>query len=667
MNRDQAKEFIKENWKMLYPAAADGKGIICPLCGHGTHGDGIVRNPKSEDPNGLKCFGCGFSGDVLSLVQTEMNMDYSEALQYAADQLYITIENTPYNPPQEPRKVQEVQEPTQAQEKQEEPAQADYTEYYKACRERLADPRAVSYLQGRGISIETATAYWLGFDPAADPANAPGADDHAQKLHPAPRIIIPTNAAHYVGRAIDPATPGRYAKMNAKDSTPGIFNERALYSGAPTVFVTEGVFDALSIIEAGAPAIALCSTANTGSFLKKMEKRPTTSTLILTFDQDATGRRYTQPLREGLNRLNISHITGDICGDQGDPNDALTADRAAFIEAVKRDQRRAGTKPDNTTLYIDQLMGEDIERFAKAGDRKTGFSNLDAKTGGLYSGLYVLAATSSLGKTTFALQLADQLAGAGHDVIFFSLEQSRLELVSKSLARTIAQADPNTRIDSLQIRRGFTKYNYEILDAIEDYKKSIGDRLSIIESNFNCDLSFIGDYVRQYIRKNGEDHRPAIILDYLQILAPLKDDRGRTPSTKEAVDAAVTGLKRMSRELDLTVIAISSVNRSNYMQPIDFESLKESGGIEYGADCVLGLQLSCLNEDLFSEEKGIKAKRERIRAAKTANPREIELVCLKNRYGISSFTCNFKYYPANDLFVAADDAEPKQRPAGKRR
>ena len=487
--------------------------------------------------------------------------------------------------------------------------------------------------------------------------------DGEKKLFPSPRIIVPTNAGHYVGRAIDPDS--RYKKMNAKDSTPGIFNERALYSTAPAVFVTEGVFDALSIIEAGAPAIALCSTSNTESFLKKLEQRRPTTTLILSFDQDDTGRRYTQPLREGLDRLNICHITGDVCGEYGDPNEALTGDRTAFIEAVKRDQRRAGTKPDNTALYIDQLMSADIERFRRAGDRKTGFNNLDEKAGGLYSGLYVLAATSSLGKTTWALQLADQLAAAGHDVIFFSLEQSRLELVSKSLARITAQADPAHAVTALQIRQGY-KYD-EVQDAIDDYKAAIADRLSIVEGNFNCDLSFIGDYVRQYIRQNGEEHRPIVIVDYLQILTPERDDRGRTPSTKEAVDAAVTGLKRLSREQDLTIMVISSVNRANYQQPIDFESLKESGGIEYSCDVVYGLQLRCLNDDLFSQEKKVKEKRDRIRDAKAANPREIELVCLKNRYGISSFSCNFDYYTANDLFTEADRPETTQRPAAKRR
>lgn len=59
----------------------------------------------------------------------------------------------------------------------------------------------------------------------------------------------------------------------------------------------------------------------------------------------------------------------------------------------------------------------------------------------LYPGFYVLGAVSSLGKTTFMHQMADQIAYAGQEVLFFSLEQTRLELTTKSLSRIMAQVD----------------------------------------------------------------------------------------------------------------------------------------------------------------------------------------------------------------------------------
>jgi replicative DNA helicase len=143
-----------------------------------------------------------------------------------------------------------------------------------------------------------------------------------------------------------------------------------------------------------------------------------------------------------------------------------------------------------------------------------------------------------------------------------------------------------------------------------------------------------------------------VFIDYLQILQPTEDKR----STKEAVDSAVTELKRISREMDLTVIVISSVNRANYLTPIDCESLKESGGIEFTADVVWGLQLQCLNDPLFEKANSIKDQRAKVKEAKAATPRRIELVCLKNRYGVSSYSCYFDYYPAADLFIETDSA-----------
>ena len=97
------------------------------------------------------------------------------------------------------------------------------------------------------------------------------------------------------------------------------------------------------------------------------------------------------------------------------------------------------------------------------------------------------------------------------------------------------------------------------------------------------------------------------------------------------------------------MIVISSVNRANYLTPIDFESLKESGSIEFSCDVLFGLQLQCLNSPDF-DKGGIKDQRDKVKKAKAENPRKIELCCLKNRYGIANYSCYFEYYPANDLF-----------------
>lgn len=680
MDRETARQTIRSMISCKEYLEKSPKGnYVCPFCGSGTGPNRSGALQYYENTNTWHCFSCNKSGDVIDLEQHKTGADYNEALSLLADSLGLSVDS--YSPISQEARIKAAQrdfsdspnENTPAAEKPQEGAteaaeqapQADYTDYYRLCRRRLSDPAALAYLEKRGISQATAAAYWLGFDPAADPASAPGAMGNEYKPHPTPRLIIPTNKGHYVARRIDGVT--EYAKLNPKDSKPGLFNTRALNDPAAAVFVTEGIFDALAIIEAGAPAVALCSANNAEAFIKRLENRPTAATLILCLDNDKAGDNATETLKEGLRRLNISFITADICGDYKDPNEALVNDTEAFTAAIVEAQRRTAARPDNTSFYIDHFMRADIAKF-NGSKRGTGFETLDQKSGGLYAGLYVLAALSSLGKTSFALQLADQLAEAGTDVIFFSLEQSKLELISKSIARITAQTDRGQAINSLAIRGGY--YAEKVQAAAAEYKQRIGERFTIVEGNFNCDISFIGDYVRRYIHKTQT--RPVVFIDYLQILQPAEEpDKKRQKTIREAIDDAVTTLKRLSRELDITIILISSVNRSNYLTPIDFESLKESGGIEYTADVIWGLQLQCLNDPTFSEANKIKEKRDIIRANKIAEPRKIELVCLKNRYGVASFSCYFDYYAALDLFEetpALDDnwaAAPKSKKAGK--
>lgn len=666
MDREQARQEVRSSISCTRFLTPSKNGLYCcPLCGSGTgnHGTGAVKLYKES--NTWYCHSCqneqlqGKQGDIIDLYQQETGTDYNTALSSLADEIGITID--PYKPTaaedfaESPQRHENEQGHINAPSKDKTQPQgterpADYLAYFAECRQRIREPQAAAYLQSRGISTDTAAAYWIGFDPAADPASAPGGQ--GEKRHPVPRLIIPTCKSHYVGRRIDGQT--EFDKINVKGSSPGIFNKDALYKqDVQEVFIVEGAFDALSLLEAGQAAIALNSAGNFAALLKMLEEKRTAATLILCPDNDkdpqtaAKVKKQFASLAAGLQRLNIGHITADINGSYKDANEHLQSDKASFLKAIEKAQRQTAAKPDNTQYYIDAMMQGEIDRFKN--DKKTGFSNLDREAGGLYSGLYVLAAISSLGKTSFALQLADQLAESGEDVLFFSLEQSRLELVSKSLARRTVTRDSaglphfDNALTSLQIRKGAPAKQ-----AAADYKKAIGDRVSIIEGNFACNISFIGDYVRQYIRKNGS--RPVVFIDYLQILQPAEDVKKQ--STKETIDNTITELKRISRELDLTVIAVSSVNRANYLTPIDFESLKESGSIEYSCDVLWGLQLQCLNSDpIFEKESKLKEKRDIVRQAKAATPRKIELSCLKNRYGKSNYSCFFDYYPANDLFT----------------
>ena len=109
-------------------------------------------------------------------------------------------------------------------------------------------------------------------------------------------------------------------------------------------------------------------------------------------------------------------------------------------------------------------------------------------------------------------------------------------------------------------------------------------------------------------------------------------------------DKSVKILKQLSRDLETTVMAISSFNRMNYNTPVSMVSFKESGGIEYSADLVLGLQFSAFS-DSSVDNKEIDFDEE-----KAKEPRKVELKILKNRNGETGKSVHFDYYAKYNMY-----------------
>ena len=636
MSRQDAEQIKSRYAEYLKPARKRGT-YICPLCGNGggEDGDGLSIDPHAKGQSTLHCFKCGFHGSIVDLYMKEHNCDTGEAFRKLRE--YFGIDNNltgAARTPSEPRKTEQqgniyVQDAKGVQDATDALKQAanDYTGYYGECRAHIGE--AGEYLSFRGISRETAARYGLGYDAKTG------------------FLIVPVTKSFYIARNTD-----RNAKMRYRNPTGAsieLFNKEALYneSGRP-VFIVEGALDALSVLEAGRMAVALNSTANYRKLIKVLAAKRTGNTLIIALDKDEAGKKAAKEIIDALKQLNISCVKADLCGFHKDPNDFLCANRPAFIEAVEIAERGT-TRPDNIADYIMNDMAADVEDLRKQSERKTGFPNLDKEAGSVYSGLYVIGGISSVGKTTFLAQLADQMAEQGQHVLFFSLEQSRLEMVTKSLSRQTAKDDSDKAVSSLRIRTGATGESVD--RATAEYLENVGDRLSIIEGNFVCTVSFISEYARSYISRNGV--KPVICVDYLQVIQADKDpETGRKPTeTRQIVDRNITELKRLSRSLEIPVFVVSSVNRSNYLTAIDFESFKESGAIEFTADVVWGLQLAAIHSPEFEKEKDVSKKRELIARAKSEIPRKIELQCLKNRYGKSRYNCQFDYFPQFDYFV----------------
>lgn len=288
----------------------------------------------------------------------------------------------------------------------------------------------------------------------------------------------------------------------------------------------------------------------------------------------------------------------------------------------------------------------------------TGFPSLDrVLDGGLYpEALYSIGALSSLGKTTFCLQIADHIAASGRDVLYVALEQSAAELRAKTLSRLTDEINhDHGRLSVTQIMNSLKRAGWKSTKpgymtdqettyraAIEKYKAGAGKHIRIIEGVGNITVSRIRGDVERNIRYRGVS--PVVIVDYAQILAPAADKL----TDKQNVDRNIVDLKRLARDKHTPVIAICSFNRDNYYSTVDKSAFKESGGIEYSADVLIGIQPKGMK--LKKSDNDASENRETVNACINKAIRELEAVVLKNRNG-STGTVMFEYFTACNRYT----------------
>ena len=578
----------------------------------------------------------------------------------------------------------------------------NYMAYFMECAGRLNDPRAQEYLKHHGINQEIAKAAGLGFDPEADPEAAPGALDGsgAVKQNPCARLIVPCGPSNYTGYRIEPAGDG-FDSMNPFGSTPGIFDGSTFADAQDTqevLFVTEGIFDALAVVEAGAAAVALNGKDNIRYLLAAYRKKPSKKTLILCMNNNDQGQATREKLVQGLLKqgaeVGADFITINICGKSKTPNAALIENRESFISDVQaaieaagmsREQRAKEQREAEEQKVLEEQKAQEVKRQeylqgaaaaripafeSEIRDRasvpaiSTGFYSLDQiLDGGLYEGLYIMGAISSLGKTTFALQLMDNIAQGGRDVLIFSLEMATSELMAKSISRqtfALSGGKPRDAKTTRGILAGSRYANYSkseqdlIRKATEKYREYAG-RIFITEGIGNVGVLDIKKRVEKHIDITGR--APVVLIDYLQLLAP-SDPRY---SDKQNTDRAVLALKQLSRDRRIPVVAISSFNRNSYTDPVNMAAFKESGAIEYSSDVLIGLQYDGMD---YQDGEAEKAREKRIRdllknmenTARDGGAQQIQVKILKNRNGIRGSVA-FTYRPIFNYFSDGMDAE----------
>lgn len=298
---------------------------------------------------------------------------------------------------------------------------------------------------------------------------------------------------------------------------------------------------------------------------------------------------------------------------------------------------------------------------------KTGFDTFDDEMdGGLYPGLYILGAISSMGKTSFMLQLADQIAAGKNDVLYFTLEMGAHELIAKSLSRysyieagkSASDAVYTRTITNVSKRAEMTMHqrvNYE--KAIDEYYLRVSNNIWYFESIGDIGINEITARIRKHHETTGRV--PMVFIDYLQIMKPINE----TWTEKRNTDKAVLELRKLAREYNTTIFVISSLNRSSYKGDISMDAFKESGAIEYGSDVLLGLQPRGMAAGSYKKDE--KKNIELVEDTKAAENRDLELKVLKNRTGRTGqripfgYNAKFNYFEEQDEYVPTWQEEKK--------
>lgn len=690
MNREDARQYIKEHPE-FYLERARRRGYICPICGNGkgTDGDGIEANPAGDGTQ-YKCFKCGFYGDIIDLIgQVEGISDDKDMFERAYDIYGIEIDKDNHITSRAAKKAKQTQakvEDDQDTDAGQQATEYNFNEQIEAAHKALLDnPRALKHYTDRGISTATIERFKLGYAERGHNSlleaypKIKASDKTKQALY---NYVFPyRNAAgDYVYFHTEISDRGQIDEFNKKyryinnkgDMPKQCFNEYYITSeNAGIIFLCEGVYDALAVEELGYRAIA-GGTTGIKRILKICDEVKTDAFFIIALDNDDAGKMAIDTLKEGLDGLGIHYMLAPAAGYK-DYNEALCADRdkfSAFIgEAVDKAaeiidaETRAEREEYEATSAAERLsvLDDVINKTSREKAISTGFIELDGIIDdGIRAGLYIVGAVSSFGKTTLCLQIADTMASQGQDILYYSLEMSEAEIMAKSLSRESYikametyenDANAKTTLGILN-GRNVAKYGERdryVVNAARDAYKGYAGHVHITEG--------IGDVTVEQIRKDAENHIrltgrvPAIVIDYLQLIAPPKDVK-YSMSDKQVVDKNVLELKRLSRTMP--VIAISSFNRNSYAEAISLASFKESGSIEYSSDYLLGLQYSGI-DDATDKERVEIAKTQRARKEK-GQPLQMQLKVLKNRNGYTG-SVELLFYSRFNLFKSLHDTD----------
>ena len=293
------------------------------------------------------------------------------------------------------------------------------------------------------------------------------------------------------------------------------------------------------------------------------------------------------------------------------------AERRVFSISMKKNEETL-VPVDKTAMAAYMRIGELMRTRGQISGVPTGFRELDELTSGLQKGdLIIVAARPSVGKSTFAMNIAEYAATtAGKRVAVFSLEMSREQLTTRMLC---SQA----KVDMQKVNSGET--TEEDLLVLSDALLTLSDSKMYIDDSGNLSVADIRSRCRRQKTRYGLD---LVVVDYLGLLQ-LTSKRG---SLVADIAEATRALKILAKELEVPIMLLCQLSRGsesrkeNGYRPI-LADLRDSGAIEQDADLVLLLYRKALAMRNRKDDSASGAPNEEI------EDNSAEVIVAKNRNG----------------------------------
>lgn len=348
----------------------------------------------------------------------------------------------------------------------------------------------------------------------------------------------------------------------------------------------------------------------------------------LTSDVPTTtnARYYAQIIKDYSIRRQLLTLSSQIKDSAYDESIELESTLDSFSQKFSDISNVSGTKsfvPAKELIFQSVQSLEERRRTGKIDGIPSGYKDLDHIIGGFKNSEFIIiAARPSVGKTAFALSVAENISiRMKKKVGFFSLEMS-----GSSLADRLLSAESNVNFSYIR--------NGKIPSSDADRVFQTAERLYELDTLWIQDTPNMQLYdLRAQARKMVREHGVQIIfIDYIGLIAT--DMKGDVPRF-EQIGMVSRSLKQLARELEIPVVVLCQVGREGEKQEPTLANLRDSGSIEQDADLVIILHKERRYENIGQGQgQGFEGEEDK-KAGPSTNPdlQKIKIIIAKQRNG----------------------------------